>query len=320
MIHESTTARGAGFVRAWVFGLWAIYMLGDAPNQMAVFPREDLDIIGILRLLPDSFYDVVFTNAGLVVLKWVLVALLGACALGVRPWRSIAIPTVLLLTMHQGLKRGLFDYVNHKELSALYVTYVFAVFPATGFSPFVSTSADKAKAVLSAAHSRLVMVLSTAMLLLPYSFIAVRRISHNDWEFWSSDLLSFYVGRNSFSETWYGLGGVGQMVLRHPWLMRLFEVGFPVVSVVELLAPLCLLHRRFRNVWIVVVIGFHVSTLLLMDIFFWESMLLFPVLLVDGDRMLGWFDRLKSKFAPGAASTELSMSQGHRQLASGRRS
>ncbi len=294
MIHDGTTSRGAGFVRAWVFSLWALYLAGNMPHKLAEFPREQFQPPGLLRILPDSFYDILLTTAGLQTMKWVLMAGLIACAVGVRPWKAVAIPTVLLLTLQQGIPRGFFAYVNHKELSAMYATYVLAMFPATGFSPF-SLAASKARTKADEATNRFMMALLSTVLLVPYCLIALRRLSKNDWTFWGSDLLPTYLARNSFSESWYGLGAIGQMVLRSSWLTFAVEAGFFLVTIFELLAPLCLIHRRFRHVWLVVMAGFHLSTLFLMDIFFWESLLLFPVLLLDGDLMLRWFDKLRNR-------------------------
>ncbi len=294
MIHDTTTSRGAGFVRSWIFSIWVLYVAGNMTHAMAVFPRSQFQPVGLLRILPDSFYDVLLTSAGLRTLDLVLIAGLAACALGVRPWRLVAIPTVLLLTLQQGIPRGLFDYMNHNELSALYATYVFAMFPATGFSVFGSAR-TKAESSADDVTSRFLMVLATSVFVVPYSLIALRRLGWSDWSIWSSDLLPSYIAQYSFGDSWYGVGAVGQTVLGSPWILRALTISFPIVTVLELLAPLCLLHRRFRYVWVVVVAGFHISTLLLMDIFFWQSLMLLPVLLLDGDVMLRWFDKLTNR-------------------------
>ncbi len=309
MIHQNITSRGAGFVRAWIFSIWIVYLLGNMPAQYANLPREQFSPRGFLGLIPDAMYDVLLTSAGLHTLKWVLMVGLVACAVGVRPWRSIAIPTVILLTVHQGVQRGYF-YVNHKEIAALFAVYVLAAFPATGFSPFApADNSEHARRTESDdATRRLMMLALMGALLIPYWLIGVRRLAHNDFSFWSSDVLPYYIARNAYGTTWYGLAPLAKGVLESPFLLRALELGFPIVTVAEVLSPLCIINTRFRRVWIVIMAGFHLSTLVLMDIFFWESLLLFPVLLIDGEFLLRRLDRwrktdptVQSEAAPAPA-------------------
>jgi len=63
--------------------------------------------------------------------------------------------------------------------------------------------------------------------------------------------------------------------------MAVTRVGFVVVTLFEFLTPLCLLSRKFRYVWLIIIIPFHFLTWLLMNIFFWQNLLLMLVLFVD---------------------------------------
>jgi hypothetical protein len=53
--------------------------------------------------------------------------------------------------------------------------------------------------------------------------------------------------------------------------------GFLLVTVFEACSPLALLSATFRRSWLVVMLAFHLSTLVLMNIVFWENMLLLAV-------------------------------------------
>ena len=64
-----------------------------------------------------------------------------------------------------------------------------------------------------------------------------------------------------------------------PGLFAIINLGFPLVTVVEILSPYCLVSRRFRHFWLVTIFGFHVLTLLLMQIVFWENIILRIVLM-----------------------------------------
>ncbi len=300
MIHARITDRGAGFVRAWIFSIWIVYLLGNMTAQFAQLPREQFVRRGVLALIPERFYDVLLTPVGLHTLKWVLMAGLVACALGVRPWRAVALPTVLLLTLHQGLQRGYF-YALHKEMAALYATYILAAFPATGFSWFASGRTKRSEG--DEATTRLMMLMLLAVVLVPYSLLGIRRLAHNDFTFWSQDLIPYFVAAHAHGTTWYGLESVAESVLDNTFLLRVFEIGFPIVTVAEVLAPLVIVYSRFRRGWLLLMVGFHISTLPLMDIFFWETLLLYPVLLVDGDFLLDRFDRLRDRVMPAESDS-----------------
>ncbi|MBL4843910.1 MAG: hypothetical protein JKY65_00170 [Planctomycetes bacterium] len=299
MIHAAATARGLGFVRAWIFLLWLLHVVPDDPSRLAALPRRAFDAPGLLRIIPESAWDVLLTVPALLALKWILTLGLIACALGVRPWRWIAIPTVLLLTLHQGLARGFF-YINHQELSALYAVYVLALFPLSGFSLFKRRDPQPEGMNPTA---RLAMLLLAVLVLTPYCLIAAHRLTHNDLSFWGSGALPYWIAENSYGPTWYGLTPVAEVVLRQPLLVRALEFGFPIVTTAELLAPFCLVSAKFRRYWLVVMVGFHLSTIVLMDIFFWEVLLLFPVLLLDGEPLLRLLDRVRNR-GPGAELLE----------------
>lgn len=64
------------------------------------------------------------------------------------------------------------------------------------------------------------------------------------------------------------------------WMLR---IGFPLVTLLELLTPLCVFSRRFRWCWLAVMVPFHLGTGLLMGIWFGYSMALIPFFIVGFD-------------------------------------
>lgn len=300
MIHRDITPRGVGFVRFWVFGLWAVYLLGNDPRNYARIPDVEFDPPGILRLLPEGFTDALMTTGGLGLLKWVTLLGVLACMLGVRPWRAIAIPTVLLLTLHQGVPRGLFGYVNHKELGALYAAWVLAAWPATAFSPFagrrkrVDSPVDEST---RAATERTLMLVLMAVLLVPYCLVGLYRLTHSDFSLWSSDTFAHYMIQTSYGTSWFDNAELSEQVLARPFLLQLLAISFPIGTIAEVLAPLCIVNRRFRLGWIASMVGLHLLTWATMDILFWENLALYPVLLVDNEFLLRKFDALRARIS-----------------------
>jgi len=66
-----------------------------------------------------------------------------------------------------------------------------------------------------------------------------------------------------------------------PQARTLLGAGFLVSTLFEALAPLALFFRNFRRVFVVFMLGFHVSNLLLMNIEFFLNMLVLLLLLID---------------------------------------
>lgn len=282
MIHECVSPRTLGFVRAWVFGIWFVMIAADRPQRLAALPLEFFKPLGPLRLLPADAIPWLISEPGLTLFWLLLLATLFLALLGVRPYRPTAVAAVLLLTVHQCLARGFF-FTNHQELPLLFVSYLLALAPAAGGFTWPRQPEERSPSG-SCAASLLAMAL---LFTISYSLISAHRLAMNGWDLFLADSLPHWAAQNSYRETWYGMGAVSAWVLERPLLVDGLKLGFPVVTVMELLAPLSLLDRRFCWAWIGTMASFHILSLFLLDIFFWEALLLMPVLLLDIGRFTG---------------------------------
>ena len=80
----------------------------------------------------------------------------------------------------------------------------------------------------------------------------------------------------------------------------MLKAGLPVITLFEITAPLCLVLSHYRWVFIPTMLSFHLLSLLLMNIFFFDDMLLY-LLLID------WSKRFSSlRQPPGAGPLEAS--------------
>jgi hypothetical protein len=75
-------------------------------------------------------------------------------------------------------------------------------------------------------------------------------------------------------------------VLADPRAAGLLVLGFPLVTVLEVLSPLCLFHRAFRRAWVAGIALFHLFTLIFMGIFFVHNLLLIAFFLTPAPRHL----------------------------------
>lgn len=267
-------ARTLGWVRAAVGGMWLVKLAFEPLSFYADLPRSMFAPPGFLRAVPDGVWSTVLTPGFLTGFKFVLLALLVLFTLGVRPYRPIAVVTAVALTFHEGLVRGM-TFVNHQELALLYCACVLAILPAAdGFA-----WPGQRRATASAETYRAGMTLMALAALVPYTFIAAHRIAFSAPQIFTGRSLSTFLGSLSGLDRdgWR----LGLHLVDHPNLLVLAKVVFAVTTVFELLAPLCLVNTRFRRTWLAVMIPFHISTWFLMDIFFWENLVLAALLLVD---------------------------------------
>ncbi len=275
MLYEAGGARTLGFVRLCVFSIWFLKIVRDPFYLVAELPVETFSPVGLLALAPAAVWAWLTDEAVLRTVWWVLLVLVVLAMAGARPWRAVALPAVVLLTLQQSLLRSV-GFVNHAEIGVLFCAWVLAVLPSA--DGFALMRPDRGIRPESAAPYRLGILLMTLGLLFGYTAIGAHRLALSSPEIFTGDSMLFYVGKTRFYPVDLLLP-VRSWALSRPGLFGVINVGFFLVTVMEVLSPFCLISRRFRHFWLVFIFGFHVLTLLLMQIFFWESGILVVVLM-----------------------------------------
>ncbi len=289
MLFDKANSRMLAAARMWVFALcilrvWQLPLvdLAGAPNFAP---------IGLLRLVPLSVWDVVCTVSGLYVLKVLTLALLTGALLGLRPYRVVALAACALLTVIHGLVES-FGWISHGPLVLLFAAYLMAAFPAADAWSIGSRNGDNSKpAVYQAAMIAVVLVMS-----LSYVFVGARRLTVGGLEIFTGDTILHLVILRAAELQAGGLPAYGFAVLDYPWLAAALKIGFPLVTVLELLAPLCIFHQRFRWLWLAAMLPFHLSVGLLMGIWFTENMLLMPMFLIDWPKLTARWPSISNVF------------------------
>ena len=293
VLHGRASATTLGVVRACVFSIWLVVVVRDPLSFLGELPPSMFHPLGVLQLAPRSLWLHLLEPGALDAFKAVLVALLALAALGARPYRAIAVATAVLLTVHQGLLRS-FTFTNHEELALLLCAYVLALFPAADGFAWPRRARRSSSPPLYAGA----MVAMTGLLLLPYTEIAAHRLAHAAPAVFTGESLPYWFASLDWLDRdgW----GAGVWLLGHPALVTLFKAGFVVTTVFELLAPLCLILPRFRRVWLVVVVCFHVVNWFTLNLFFWQNALLVLLLVSDTEALV---TKAQAALAPLARRT-----------------
>jgi len=280
MLHKNVSPQTLGFVRIWIFALWMWHVWRDPFHLLSQIPIESFAPHGLLRLLPSSLHAHLLSLPFLWGLKGALLVLLGLLILGLRPYHLLAIVTSILLTLYAGMLQG-FGPVSHGDLPLLLSAYVLAAFPASdGFSLRGRRVRFASPEVYRAAMMSLTLVFT-----LNYAGIGIHRlVSGGLGIFTDSSILRSILLRSledGTNQTTAGLWAV-----RQPAVCMILQAGFVVVTIFEALSPFVLFNRRFRFMWLAILVPFHFMTRELMKIFFFWNVMLMPVILLDLDRLL----------------------------------
>ena len=283
LIHEQAGPRLLRLTRLGVFALWIVKLLLDPLWRLAEMPREMWTPVGILRLLPDSAIDVLLTSTGLSTL---LAATLAVLVLGLTDKAFPIVSTVaaVLLTAYSSLIRS-FGPAVHTDIVLLLAVYALAGFAWADW--FASPSSGK-KA--PAAWSSFPLITIVAMLTLSYCLVGLNRTVNGGINVFTGDTMEAWAIDASLRGYYFNTN-IGWHIPEWPWVVFLLRSGLPVITLFEITAPLCLASSHYRWVFIPVMLSFHLLSLVFMNIFFFDDMMLY-LLLIDWSRR---FPALRAK-------------------------
>ena len=273
MIHERVSPRTLGFARILVFGIWIASVWLTPIADVAALPA--LERHGVLRLVPDAIWQLLMQASVLATLRWALIALLAWLVLGLGPFRPLALTACVAITFFVGASKSHSTFLNHGEAMPMYAAWLLALFPCTDGAALRRRSGPPAPDVQYAAP----LLAIAAMMTLLYAFVAVSRLDRSGLALFTSDSMGVYILLRSLEHNRYGFT-VGLEVVRGPWL-ELVKAGFALVTALELSSPLLLFLRPYRWLWLAVIVPFHLLSLVLMNIFFWQNLLMIGFFLTD---------------------------------------
>ena len=273
MIHRASAGAGAlGIARIAVFGMWFLVVAFSPLSVLAELPLSLFNERGVIALIPPDVQAWLLDVTVLQVLKGALLAGCALLVLGVRPYTPLAITTTALLLLFDGLTKSFNGFVNHAQIGILYAAMILALFPAAdAMSIMRRRDSDARSASYAAAMATVPLVMCCA-----YAFIGTNRIIAGGVEIFTGDAIVRYMAATSLSYS-YASFTLGLAATVYPALATLFKLGFAVTTCFEILSPLCLVSSRFRLAWLAVIVPFHAMTLLTMNIFFWENLVLILV-------------------------------------------
>ena len=277
LIHEQAGPRLLGLTRLGVILLWIFKLSLDPLWRLTGMPREMFQPIGLLLLLPDGALTALLTTNGLVFLWTLTLASLAFC-LANRAFPLAATVAAILVTVYSCLIRS-FGPAVHTDIVLILALYVLAGF---AWADTLSTGPNGKKSLPAGSWSSFPLVTIVALLCLSYMLVGMNRTMAGGLRVFTGDTMEYWAIDASLRGYYFNTE-IGWHIPEWPLALFMLRSGLPIITLFEMAAPLCLVCPHFRWVFIPVMLSFHLLSLVFMNIFFFDDMLLY-LLLIDWSR------------------------------------
>jgi hypothetical protein len=177
--------------------------------------------------------------------------------------------TILVL---DAVTRAFGGYVNHAQIAPLLLLLLVALYWSTPFWSPLERQQLKVDSEKSTQHRTFVTLCALA-LVLPYTYIGLNRLLEGGIEVLTGHAVAVYMWHDSVRYSTYGFE-VMPSLLDVPWVLATVKVGFGTTTCLEVCSGFVLFSRTFRLAWVGGMVAFHLMTIVCMNIFFWENLLL----------------------------------------------
>jgi predicted DCC family thiol-disulfide oxidoreductase YuxK len=283
MIFRSAGLRHLALARILIFSILLLDLLLDNLPSLASMPRQAFLPHGLLRLIPEDTLLWLLQENSLRLFSYLygLVLCLGIVGLG--PAWIITPLALAATTLFHGLARGFGGHVNHQELITLHAAF-FLLFP-HAFKSLSLNARLQSPAIPSPSDdqtSRFLLRSLTFWIFLTYFFIGLARLQTSDWRIYNTNAMTFYAVLHSTKWNYWDFS-FARGLLDQKYLNMAMQASFPLATLLEIAAPFALFFRRLVVPFVVMLVLFHTSILLFMNIFFWQNLLLMLI------PLMGWY-------------------------------
>jgi hypothetical protein len=286
LIHQRAGPGLLRLARLGIFALWIVKLLLDPLWRLAEMPHELFEPVGILALLPAGTLAWLMTSTGLTTLVVVTILVLVA-GITNKAFPLVATLAAILLTAYSSIIRS-FGPAVHTDIALLLAVYALAGF---AWADTVAAVYDR-RAGTSRQHpwASYPLVTIVAMLCLTYCLVGLNRAIAGGIDVFTGDTMETWAIDASLRGYYFNTN-IGWHIPEWPFAVFMLRSGLPFITLFEITAPLCLAVPHYRWIFMPVMLSFHFMSLVFMNIFFFDDMLLY-LLLID------WSKRFPSLRAP----------------------
>jgi hypothetical protein len=266
----------SNYLRICLLIMWAFTALFTPLERYAALPREFFHPAGVLGIVPTESWHFVLTRTVLTSIRFAVIV---SC-LGNVLFKSNS-PTVTLITMFtillfETVTRSFGAFIGHERVSMLVLCIALLSDNLWRSAyPRVQNGSSERQ---NGADKSITFTACMVIFLVPYSLTGLHRLAIGGFEMFAGEALANYIALRTESHNAFG-NTIGLAILDHPALISLANAGFFFVTVLEIFSLCTIAFRWFRQVWVVCMLSFHMMAFLLMNILFWENIVLIVVIL-----------------------------------------
>jgi len=237
--------------------------------RLSVLPKEMFRPVGVLNLLSPSALEQLMSPMGLCV--FLISTILVATFAALHRWFLLTSTlAAILLTVYSSIIRS-FGPAVHTDIVLLLAAYALTGF---AWADFVAPKAS--------GRYTYPLVTIIALLTLSYCIVGLNRVITGGIPVFAGDTMEVWAIDASLRGYYFNTN-IGWHIPEWPVTLFFLQSGLPVITVFEILAPLSLAVPHFRWIFIPVMLSFHLLSLVFMNIFFFDDMFCY-LLLVDWSR------------------------------------
>ncbi|HUB67616.1 MAG TPA: hypothetical protein VL981_09045 [Candidatus Methylacidiphilales bacterium] len=276
LIHEKAGPRLLRFVRFGVALLWIVKLLLDPLWRLGELPHDLLQLTGFLAFFPRPVIDQLFSPSGLTTLYAITLISLLLCLTN-RAYPLAATVACFFITAYSCVIRS-FGPPVHTDIVLILACYALAAY---GWADFIAARFQPDR-VSPATWSSYPLVTIICFLTLSYMLVGFNRMETGGIRVFTGDTMETWAVDASLRGYYFNTN-IGWHVPEWPLAVLFLRLGLPVITLFEMTAPLCLVSSHYRWLFIPTMLSFHLLSLVFMNIFFFDDMFLY-LLLIDWSR------------------------------------
>lgn len=255
----------ANAVFLWQFWRTSFRALGELPVEIMHPP-------GLMEYISWKFYDRLMTPTHMQEFKWIIIVALLSSAVGFKTSWSTKVSVVLVI-LYEGILRS-FGHVNHDEYVGMYVLLILAFVPCSD-----RYSLDAWLKAPSMFRSESITYwypihLMQAVMAWSYFSTGVLKLRNGGLAYFLPDQLPTLAIQHS-------LGNLHDTQYRIAFMLPSIRMVTPILLVIvvlwEVTFPVGIVFKRSRWIYLGFGVVFHVSTVLLMNIGFWNHLAMYLI-------------------------------------------
>ncbi len=277
LLHEQAGPGLLRLTRLGIVALWIGKLLLDPLWRLAEIPRELISPVGLLALLPATAVDQLLTPSCLTAFLVLTLFVLILCLTN-RAFHLTSTVAAILLTIYSSLIRS-FGPAVHTDIVPLLAVSVLAGF---AWADYFQVKFGGGKPSQSKTWSSFPLVTIVTILCLSYTLVGLNRMLSGGIHVFTGDTMEVWAVDASLRGYYFNTN-IGWHVPEWPLVTLMLRLGLPFITLFEMTALLCLVSSHYRWIFIPTMLSFHLLSLVFMNIFFFDDMFLY-LLLIDWSR------------------------------------